>query len=119
MPNSVRMAKIDAQIQRDISSIINGLNNPELENTIISVSRVQTSADLYVCKVYLSILGDAVKKDRIMAIINNAKNYIRRELAHKTILRTVPDLVFVLDDSLDYSENINKIIDSISGEIND
>jgi len=119
MPNSVRMAKINAQIQRDLSSIISDLNNPELENMIISVSRVETSNDLYVSKVYLSILGSSQTKDRVMAIINNAKNYIRRELAHTTILRTVPDLVFILDTSLEYSENINKILDNISGENNE
>ena len=119
MPNSVRMAKINAQIQRDLSTIISELNNPELENTIVSVLRVETSNDLFVSKVYLSILGDSQKKDRTMAIINNAKGFIRRELAHKTIIRTVPDLVFILDESLEYSENINKIIDQISGENND
>ena len=119
MPNSVRMAKINAQIQRDLSDIISNLNNPELENSIISVLRVETSNDLYVSKVYLSILGNEQTKDRIMAIINNAKNYIRRELAHKTIIRSVPDLVFILDESLEYSENINKLIDKINGENND
>ena len=103
MPSSVRMAKINAQIQRDLSDIINNLNNPELENSIISILRVETSADLFVSKVYLSILGNAQTKDRIMAIINNAKNFIRRELAHKTIIRSVPDLVFILDNSMEYS----------------
>ena len=119
MPSNVRMAKINAQIQRDLGTIISELNNPELENAIISILRVETSNDLYVSKVYLSILGNAQTKDRIMAIINNAKGYIRRELAHKTIIRSVPDLVFILDESLEYSENINRIIDKINGENND
>ena len=42
------------------------------------------------------------------------KGYIRRELAHKVQLRTVPDLVFVLDDSQDYSANINRLLDKIN-----
>ena len=114
MPNNVRMAKINSEIQRSLSGIISELNNPELENVIISVQRVETSNDLYVSKVYISILGNTQFQDRIMAILNNAKGFIRKELAHKVILRIVPDLVFILDDSLEYSQNINRLIKQIN-----
>lgn len=115
MANNLRIAKINAEIQKSISSIIsNRLNNPELENVLISVTNVDTAADLYVSKVYISVLGNDALKDRIMAILNNAKGFIRRELAHMVDLRTVPDLVFVLDNSQEYSENINRLIKQIS-----
>ena len=112
MPNNVRMQKINSEIQKSLSEIISNLNNPELENLIISITRVDTSNDLYVTRAYVSILGDS--NSRVMAILSNAKGYIRRELAHKVQLRTVPDLVFVLDDSQDYSANINRLLDKIN-----
>lgn len=114
MPNNVRMQKINSEIQKSLSEIISNLNNPELENLIISITRVDTSNDLYVTRAYVSILGDSNSRERVMAILSNAKGYVRRELAHKVQLRTVPDLVFVLDDSQDYSANINRLLDKIN-----
>ncbi len=115
MAKNVRLAKINSEIQKEISNIISEkLNNPELENIIITISSVDTSADLYVAKVYVSILGDKNKKDRVMAILDNAKGFIRHELANGVKLRVVPDLVFLLDNSQDYSDNINKLLKQIN-----
>lgn len=115
MANNVRIAKINAEIQRSVSNIINNtLNNPELENVIISVTKVDTAADLFVSKIYISVLGDNKLHERVMAILDNAKGFIRRELAHDIDLRTVPDLVFVEDNSQEYSENINRLIKQIN-----
>lgn len=113
MPKPERMAKINAEIVRQMSYIIADLNNPELSNTIITVTRANTSQDLYQTKIYVSVFGDEDKKKKVMTVLEDGKGFIRRELAHRINLRLTPEIVWVLDDSLDNSERINNLLKNI------
>ena len=115
MPKPERIAKINAEIVRQMSKIISNLNNPEISETLISVTRAETSQDLYQTKIYVSVYGDNDKQSRVMKALEESKGFIRRELAHAIDLRITPDIVWVLDDSLDRSERINKILDELKG----
>ena len=113
-----RMQKINAEMQKCISEVISfKMNNAELEGSFITVSKVDTTSDLFQAKVYISILpSKEYTKDQIFAIINNARGFIRHEVTQMINLRISPELIFVLDDSLDYGQKINKILDSIAKE---
>ncbi len=78
---------------------------------LVSVSTVRVSPDLSIARVYLSIFPS----ERAEEILNNIKSQSRTcryELAQavKTTLRKCPDLSFFIDDSLDYVENIDRIL---------
>lgn len=78
---------------------------------LVSVSTVRVSPDLSIARVYLSIFPS----ERAEEILNNIKSQTRTcryELAQavKTTLRKCPDLSFFIDDSLDYVENIDRIL---------
>ena len=77
----------------------------------MSVSIVRVSPDLSIAKVYLSIFPSERSQELLESIRNNAKT-IRYELAQKVRfqLRKCPDLSFYLDDSLDYIDNIDKLL---------
>lgn len=111
-----RILKINAEIQKALNeTILFDLKNTNLEGYIISIVKVDTSNDLSHCKVYVSIFPE---KD-VQNTFNNLKNcipYLRREVAKKVKMRIVPELHLFLDDSLNYSEKIDKIIDSINKE---
>jgi len=112
MANKNRMARINAQIQRDISEIINTkLNDPRIA-AVVSVMEAKTTPDLKHCKVFLSVLGGE-KEDTLLAI-RSAQSFIRRSLAQSLNLRIVPELTFELDDSQEYSERINKILSNLN-----
>ena len=115
MPKPERIAKINAEIVRQMSKIISNLSNPELRDTLITVTRSQTAQDLYQTKVYVSIYGNDEKVTKVMRALEESKAYVRRELAHAIDLRVVPEIVWVLDDSMNNSERINKILDEIKG----
>lgn len=105
-----RQAKIARLIQKELSEIFRR-QTAALGNTLVSVSTVRVSPDLSVAKVYLSIFPPA-KSQEILENIKRQTKTCRYELAQavKETLRKCPDLAFYLDDSLDYVENIDRLL---------
>ena len=81
---------------------------------ITSVIKTETTTDLKYCKVYVSILGDDEKKREVMSVLKGAAGFMRSLIAKRINLRITPELNFILDDSLDYSFKIDKILKEIN-----
>lgn len=112
---STRILKINSEIQKYVSEIFReGLQNPKI-NGLITVVKVDTSADLGVSRIYLSIYGALDAKEVFNEILHSA-GYIRKELCHKMDLRKMPYLEFRLDDTYEYGNKIDKLIDKINRE---
>ena len=111
-----RMIRINDEIKKELSEILRGgLKDPRFTG-MASVVRVDTTADLKYCKAYISVLGDDEAKQNCMDAINSAKGYIRSTVAGAINLRQTPEFKFILDDSLDYSFKINKLLDDVTRE---
>jgi len=111
---NVRMSRINAEIQKCIAEIItNKINNPAIDNMIVSVVRVDTAPDLSDCKVYISILGSESQKKICFDAIVNSAGFIRRELSHMIRLKITPNLNFKYDTSYEKSERINELLEQI------
>lgn len=108
---TTRQAKISRLLQKELSEIFRR-QTAKTHGTLVSVSIVRVSPDLSVAKVYLSIFPSDKSQEMLESIRNSAKT-IRYELAQKVRfqLRKCPELAFYLDDSLDYIENIDKLLD--------
>lgn len=106
-----RQAKISRMLQKELSEIFRQ-QTAKTHGVIVSVSTVRVSPDLSVAKAYLSIFPSEKAPEMIVNIEASAKT-VRYELAQKVRfqLRKVPELQFYLDDSLDYIENIDKLLD--------
>ncbi len=116
MKTNNRMIRINDEIKKEISEIIRSeLKDPRV-GVITSVLKVETTSDLKYCKIFISILGDDQKKTETMEVLKNASGFIRKRIAENINLRNTPELKFVLDDSLEYSIKISKIIDDINKE---
>jgi len=105
-----RQKKIAGVIQEDIVDILQrAAIDGGLKGTLISVTKVSVTTDLSIAKVYISIFPNKDSKELLDGIKSN-QPLIKHELAQRTRnqLRRVPDLLFFLDDSLDYIENIEK-----------
>jgi len=114
---SQRQKKISSVIQKDIVDILQrAAVEGGLKGTLISVSKVNITSDLSIAKVYISIFPVKGANELLKGIQSNT-SLIKHELAQRTRnqLRRVPELLFFLDDSLDYIENIEK---SLKGEEN-
>lgn len=105
-----RQAKIARMLQKELSEIFRRYTST-MGNVIVSVSTVRVSPDLSVAKVYLSIFPPERSEELLGNIKNQAKT-VRYELAQavKQTLRKCPELTFFLDDSLDYAENIDRLL---------
>lgn len=104
-----RQKKIGGLLQQDLADILQRAATEGAPGTLISVSKVSVTADLSIAKAYVSIFPTA-KAPKILEEIKASTPAIRHELAQRTKhqLRRTPELLFFLDDSLDYIENIDK-----------
>lgn len=105
-----RQAKIARLLQKELSEIFRRQTSA-LGGVIVSVSQVRVSPDLSVAKAYLSIFPPERSAEILENIKKQAKT-VRYELAQnvKEVLRKCPELQFYLDDSLDYIENIDRLL---------
>ncbi len=107
---SKRQAKISRYLQKELSEIFRR-QTAAMGNVLVTVSTVRVTPDLSIAKVYLSVFPS----DKSAAILENIKKQsktVRYELAQnvKQVLRKCPELQFYLDDSLDYIDNIDRLL---------
>ena len=109
---TTRQAKISRLLQKELSEIFRQ-QTAKTHGTIVSVSTVRVSPDLSVAKVYLSVFPSQQAQAVIESIKASAKT-VRYELAQKVrfVLRKTPELQFYLDDTLDYLENIDHLLEN-------
>lgn len=109
-----RQKKIGGVIQKDLVDILQGeVRKNRVANLIISVSKVSVTTDLSVATVHLSIFPQDKAKETLVAIKTNSK-LIKHDLSQRVRLqlRKVPNLIFFIDDSLDYIEKIDNALSS-------
>lgn len=113
---SNRMLRADGEIVRVLSDIIsNKMRDPRIASEIITVTKAKTSSDFRHCKVGVSILSsDENKKKEIIKLLKKSSGFIKRELADNLDLPYIPELVFELDENLEYSEKINDILETLN-----
>ena len=107
-----RQKKIGGVLQKDLFDILQREERKNgLANLIISVSKVTVTTDLSVATVHLSVFPQDKAKEILEAVKSNAKN-IKHDLSQRVRLqlRKVPNLVFFIDDSLDYIEKIDNAL---------
>ena len=107
--NQARLGRIEEEYRKELSQIIGyELKNPNVTG-LISVTKVKVSNDLKYARVYVSILNAKNLKDTL-AGLKKSSGFIRSELAKRVNLRNTPELVFELDDSLEYGAKIDTIL---------
>ena len=106
---SQRQKKIGGLIQQDLADILQRAATEGSPGTLISVSKVSVTVDLSIAKVYVSVFPTTKAKE-IVEEIKASTPAIRHELAQRTKnqLRRTPELLFFLDDSLDYIDKIDQ-----------
>lgn len=114
--NSNRFGRIDEEFKKEISQIINyELKEPSVTG-MISVTKVKVTTDLSYAKVAVSILNSKNVKETLAGLKKSA-GFIRSELAKRINLRNTPEIIFELDDSLEYGAKIDSILKDIMKDI--
>ena len=109
---SNRISRINEEIQKELSDLLRNLKDPRVQNTMISITRVETTPDLRVAKVYTSFLQEDKAADAMKGL-KSASGYLRRELGRNLQLRHTPELMWALDDSITYGAKLLELINSL------
>lgn len=111
---SKRQLKFSKMIQKDLGDIFHHEIPDITGKAFITVTQVRMSPDLGVAKIYLSMMMVDNQQELIDHIIDR-KGYIRKLLSNRIgkKVRVIPDLMFFLDDSMEYSENIERILKNL------
>jgi ribosome-binding factor A len=111
-----RAERISSLIRQDIGELLQAHTNDPRLKTLISVTQVQTSADLKNAKISVSVLGDKKQQEDALKAFRSAARYFRHELAQRLTTRVIPELTFELDQSIERGVRISNLIDQVVSE---
>lgn len=110
---SIKTERIANVLIKEISDILqNDVYDRDIKFVTITACKVDT--DLSLAQIYCTVF-DASKKDKCMHDLNQAKGFIKSELARRKLeIRKIPDLRFIFDESIEYGKKIENIIREIN-----
>lgn len=112
--NYKRTDRIAEMLQRKLSQIIKQeIDDPRMPD-FVTISAVKVAADLSHAKIYFTVFNSDTALTA--EILNAAASYLRSALARTSTLRTVPQLHFVYDDSIEYGRKLSRLIDEVNPE---
>ncbi len=108
---TTRQQKVSRQLQKDVSDILLKEAADLVRGTMVSVTKVRISPDLALARVYISVFPFD-RAETVLQTLTAHLSQIRRALGQRvrSQLRIVPELVFHIDDSLEYVENIERLL---------
>ena len=108
---SIKLERMNSTFAKEISYILQ--NEIKDENIkFVSVTGCEITNDLSYAKVYVTVF-DKEKKETTMKALDGAKSFIRGELSKRVEIRHTPELRFVFDDSIEYGEKIDRMLDEL------
>ena len=115
--NSIKNTRVNAEVQRELSTILRGgIKDPRVA-PMTSVVAVEVAPDLKTCKAYISVLGDEKAQADTMEGLRSSAGYIRKLLAYTLNMRNTPEIKFVLDQSIEYGVRMSKKIDDVTRDL--
>ena len=110
--SKIRQQRTAEQIRIILSELmLRQMRDPRLQD--LTITDVTIDRELQYADVYVNALGDDARETEVMAALQGARGYFRRELASRLDLRTVPQLHFHWDPTLAHAEQISQILDGL------
>lgn len=109
---SIRTERVSEEIKHRMNSAMSK-DLMEIHAGLVTVSRVIMSPDLKIAKVYVSFLANKEPAEKLVERINNRKSHIRFLLGKQLTLKYTPELIFFHDDSMEYADKINKLLNEV------
>ncbi|QPC81568.1 30S ribosome-binding factor RbfA [Phototrophicus methaneseepsis] len=91
--------------------LLREIEDPRLQQ--VTITDVKLDNEISYANIYVNALGDENRRQEVMAGLERAKGFLRRELGKRIRVRSVPALIFHWDATLEYGERINRLIDSL------
>lgn len=107
-----RVQRVEKIIERELASIIFSEVHNELIK-FVSITKVALNKDMSVALVWYTVLGNDGEIEATKKALEQAKGFLRSELAHRLDLRKTPELRFKYDESLSYGNHISEVIENL------
>ncbi len=117
--NSVKNTRINAEVQRELSTLIREECKDPRIHPLTSVIAAEVAPDLKTAKIYISVLGDEEALASTIKGLKSAASHLRSKLARSLNLRNTPELTFVGDCSIAYGVTMSKLIDDVAAQLPD
>jgi ribosome-binding factor A len=112
---SHRPNRVGEQMKKELSDIIGRkIKDPRIG--FVTVTDVQVTGDLQQAKVFISVLGDDEQKENTLKGLAKAKGFIRSEIGHRIRLRKTPEIIFEIDESINYGNRIETLLHQLRSE---
>jgi ribosome-binding factor A len=115
-----RQRRVSELVRRELSLLLlHQVSDPRLSG--VTITAVEVTQDLLLARVYFRVLGTTEEKSEALAGLEHAAGYLRTQLAARVELRFVPELVFAPDQSAEYAQRIDELLDQLkeSGQFQD
>ncbi len=110
---TIKQDRLAERIRTILSELLlREVADPRLQH--ITVTEVTLDAELMYARIYINALGDESRQDEVMAGLQRAKGFLRREVAKRLRVRNAPELLFQWDVALERGERLNQLIDSLN-----
>ncbi len=117
--NSVKNTRINAEVQRELSTLIREECTDPRIHPLTSVIAAEVAPDLKTAKIYISVLGDEEALASTIKGLKSAASHLRSKLARSLNLRNTPELTFVGDCSIAYGVTMSKLINDVAAQLPD
>ena len=106
-----RALRVAEQVQRELADLIRlEIKDPRVG--MVTLTDVEVAPDYSHAKVFFTLIGNAAQTEAACAGLNSAAGFLRRELGRRIKLRTIPQLHFQFDESVERGMRLSKLIDS-------
>ncbi|BBD90193.1 MULTISPECIES: 30S ribosome-binding factor RbfA [Staphylococcus] len=113
--SNMRAERVGEQMKQEIMDIVNTkVKDPRVG--FLTITDVELTNDLSQAKVYLTVLGNEKEVDNTFKALEKAKGFIKSELGSRMRLRIIPDLTFEYDESIEYGNKIERMIQDLHKE---
>lgn len=118
MPN-FNIKRLGEDILREISAAVSGVKDPRVADAFVTITRTELTNDLSYCKVWVACMGGAERTDKACEGMKAASGYFKKCIAGRVRMRKMPELIFIPDNSLEYSAHIEDIISKLPKHVED
>ncbi len=114
---SHRVDRLNKDMKQELSSLIQNMKDPRI-NSFLSVMRVEVTSDLSYAKVYIGSIKGFEEAKLACEVLKKAAGHLRTNISKNMRIKKSPELIFIPDDSTEYFNKINSILEGFKDEQN-
>jgi ribosome-binding factor A len=106
-----RIERVAEELREQIAGIVAELKDPRIG--FVTVTRVEVAVDLGTARVFIGVLGNEARRSEALAALKRSAGFVRRQLAQRIRMRSVPEVVFTYDKGLDAADRVARILEEL------